>query len=204
MKAIRREKGFTFIELMVSMVIASLVFAGIYGVYRIQQKSYTVQEQVTELQQRLRSAMDRLAIEIRMAGSNPASESLCGTKIVKAETEEMIFNSCNPDYKSNNDYQITISFNKATGELSLTRDLGMNGALSKPIADAVDGVELKYFDKDNKELTVISKPDDEIRSVQITLRFRSIYPDPKYFDPKYNDNYHRRTLQSRVYMRNML
>ncbi|MCW5213699.1 prepilin-type N-terminal cleavage/methylation domain-containing protein, partial [Desulfobulbus sp. TB] len=48
----KKESGVTLVEIMVSMVIASFVFAGIYGVYTIQQRSYTVQEQVSEMQQK--------------------------------------------------------------------------------------------------------------------------------------------------------
>ena len=69
-KIIFNNSGMTLVELMVSMAISSLVIAGIYGVYTIQQRSYTVQEQVSEMQQKGRAALSFMTKEIRMAGND--------------------------------------------------------------------------------------------------------------------------------------
>jgi len=61
-------KGVTLIELMVAMVIAALVIAGIYRIFISQTKVYAVQEQVTEVQQNTRTAMEVMLADLRMTG----------------------------------------------------------------------------------------------------------------------------------------
>jgi len=61
-------KGITLIELLVGLVICGLVVAGIYRVFVAQTKAYTIQDQVVEVQQNVRSAMEVLLRDLRMAG----------------------------------------------------------------------------------------------------------------------------------------
>lgn len=63
-----RENGFSLIELLCAMGIFMVVLAAISSVFIIQRKSYDVQEQVAEMTQGARSAMDMLSTEIRLAG----------------------------------------------------------------------------------------------------------------------------------------
>jgi len=232
-KIIRQESGMTLVELLVSLVISSFIIAGVYGVYTVQKKSYTVQEQVAEMQQRLRSAMDFLARDIRMAGSNPAYEAACsdGYKIIKADAQEMIFRACNFEDENNDgvaddtDYEITIKFDPNSSEpniLHLTRDRDMNGATSIPIADGVDQFEIQYISGYTPSGDPIPAPvatpgdRDNIRIVKISMLIRSTYPDRKYTDtnqyvmgsgatwiPPANDHFHRRLLITTIELRNM-
>jgi len=64
-------KGFTLIELMISLAVASIVTAGIYGFYHVQQKSAVTQQLVVEMQQNIRATMSLMKREIRMAGYDP-------------------------------------------------------------------------------------------------------------------------------------
>jgi prepilin-type N-terminal cleavage/methylation domain-containing protein len=61
-------KGITLIELLVAMVIGGIVVGGIYRVFIAQTKAYTVQDQVVEVQQNVRSTMEILLRDLRMAG----------------------------------------------------------------------------------------------------------------------------------------
>ena len=72
------EAGFTLVELLIAMVIASLVMAAVYSVYYTQQKSYIVQEEVAAMHQNLRAAMFFMEKEIRMAGCDPTGEAGAG------------------------------------------------------------------------------------------------------------------------------
>jgi type IV pilus assembly protein PilW len=80
-----KERGVTLIELLVTLVICSIVVAGIYRVFIAQSKAYTVQDQVAEVQQTVRSALDILLRDLRMAGyedDSPISPIAITTPIV--------------------------------------------------------------------------------------------------------------------------
>ena len=61
-------KGVTLIELLMALAICGIVVAGIYRVFMAQSKAYIVQDQVVEVQQSVRSAMEVLSRDLRMAG----------------------------------------------------------------------------------------------------------------------------------------
>jgi type IV pilus assembly protein PilW len=71
------EKGVTLIELLVVLVITAITVAGIYRVFVSQTKTYAVQDQVMEVQQSVRGAMEIMLRDLRMTGfddDNPNSD----------------------------------------------------------------------------------------------------------------------------------
>jgi len=56
------------IELLVVLVIAAITMAGIYRVFISQTKTYAIQDQVMEVQQSVRGAMEILLRDLRMTG----------------------------------------------------------------------------------------------------------------------------------------
>ena len=64
----KRQKGFSLIEVLIALVIAMIVIAGVYRAFTVQQKNFVIQEQVSEVQQSVRTVMDLIARDIRMAG----------------------------------------------------------------------------------------------------------------------------------------
>jgi len=64
----RDSKGVTLIELLIAMLISAILVAGIYRTFIHQQKTYATQEQVADMQQNVRVAINRMMREIRMAG----------------------------------------------------------------------------------------------------------------------------------------
>ena len=61
-------KGVTLIELMIALVISAALVAGIYRTFLTQQNSYEVQDDVMDMQQNVRVALNEMTREIRMAG----------------------------------------------------------------------------------------------------------------------------------------
>ena len=61
-------KGITLIELLVALVLLALVTAGIYRLFLTQNTAYSVQDQVVEVQQNIRGAMEILLRDLRMTG----------------------------------------------------------------------------------------------------------------------------------------
>jgi type IV pilus assembly protein PilW len=64
----KNESGITLLELLVALVIFGIVTGGSYRLFVAQSKAYAVQDQVVEIQQNIRSAMEILLRDLRMAG----------------------------------------------------------------------------------------------------------------------------------------
>jgi len=72
----KKTKGLTLIELLVALAISGILMAAIYRTFLSQYKTYTVQEQVVDMQQNARVAINRMMREIRMAGFGNVSDVL--------------------------------------------------------------------------------------------------------------------------------
>ncbi len=182
---------------MVSMVISSLVIAGVYGVYTIQQRSYTVQEQVSEMQQRIRAAVDFMSREMRVAGYDPPEPydpgNACqGATITQAD---MTATPSNPQFfafsycdvtASSNTPPITYTSRIRTSRYQLeNRALGLlrdNDKSATTIAEGVDAIEFQYRGRGGTVLPApVANPRD-VHAVDISMLVRSTYPDMKHTD----------------------
>ena len=65
-----KNSGFTLVELMIAIAISALAMGAAYSLFISQQKTYTAQQGVLEIQQNARAGMYYLAREIRLAGFN--------------------------------------------------------------------------------------------------------------------------------------
>ena len=64
----RSEAGFSLIEVMSALVILAIALTAVFATFISQQKSFTTQNRVAELQQNLRQAVEYMSRDIRMAG----------------------------------------------------------------------------------------------------------------------------------------
>jgi prepilin-type N-terminal cleavage/methylation domain-containing protein len=60
-------KGMTLIELLVALSVSSILVAGVYRTFVSQQHTFSVQDQVVDMQQNVRLAINRMTRELRMA-----------------------------------------------------------------------------------------------------------------------------------------
>ena len=68
---IRNQQGLSLVEIMIALVMASIIMVAIYTSFDTQSKTFSVQEQVAEMQQNARMAAYLMARDIRMAGYDP-------------------------------------------------------------------------------------------------------------------------------------
>ncbi len=61
------KRGITLIELLIAFVILAITVAAIYRIFITQTRAYTVQDQVVDVQQNIRSAMEIIVRDLRMA-----------------------------------------------------------------------------------------------------------------------------------------
>lgn len=74
MKALKnkkKEQGVTLVELMVVLAVFGVIMTAMYNMFSIQQKSYSVQDNVVVMQQNVRVGLDYMVKESRMTGYIP-------------------------------------------------------------------------------------------------------------------------------------
>ena len=64
----RAVKGFTLIELLIGVVLSSIVVLALYNLLTSQNRVYALQDDVSEMQQNLRVATEKISRDLTMAG----------------------------------------------------------------------------------------------------------------------------------------
>lgn len=179
----RSQKGFTLVELLVAMAIAGIVMAAGYSMYISQQKAYQTTEDVTALQQNLRSALYFIEHDMRMAGYNPtrSTQAFSFTDIAP--------NSCTFLTDTNEDGALQNESERITYRLSGNALQKIYGTLTaqvpQTIADNITGLSFVWYN--NAGGTPANGGD--VRRVQVTLTG--------------TDGRHTRQLSSMINCRNM-
>ena len=73
---IKEDRGVTLVELMIALMMSGILIAALYRTFIGQQRTYTVQEQVVDMQQNIRVSIHRMMSEIRMAGFGNVNNAL--------------------------------------------------------------------------------------------------------------------------------
>lgn len=226
----KSQKGFTLVELMITLVVTSIISLAIYSAYVFQQRTQKAQEQVVEMQQNIRSALFYLTREMRMAGCDPQNMAIAGVAVAtKARfqfTEDI--NDNGPDLTPGNgilDPNETITFGFAdaddadlngiadAGVASLARNIGAGGF--QPIADNIQAIEFYYtMESGAKTLTPSLTEYENIRMVTVSILARAAFADKQFHNQQtyvtasganwpVNDNFRRRFLITNIQLRNM-
>lgn len=205
---------------------------GMYSAYLAQQRIYLAQEQVAEMQQNIRAAMDMMVRHIRMAGYDPTGGAAAG--ITTASAGQIGFTQdTNADGDTADSAEfIDFGFSAAVGDdndrdglpdtpataLSLGCQTGGAGGY-QAIAENIQALEFRYLDSDGMATTTL----ENIRSVQVSILARAGRPDPSFtntmnYTPASgtswdlngaaagnaaNDNFRRRLLITTIQCRNL-
>jgi type IV pilus assembly protein PilW len=202
---LRKNEGLTLIELLIALAVGAFVMAGLYRTSIGQQKSYTVQDQVVDVQQNVRAAVDRMTREIRMAGYH--KDLLAAAGNISGFTS-IITPGNNVNHVGKSDDQITVIIADKAITYSLQWDTANpqkpvlvsseNGGNPEVLADNVENLQIKYTLGDGTvtDLPVLA---ESIRMVTINVSARTNIKDPQLS----RDGYLRRGLSSYTIVRNM-
>lgn len=195
-------KGITLIELLVALVIGGIIVAGIYRVFVAQSKAYVFQDQVVEVQQNIRSAMEILLRDLRMAGFN-GDNTPCSPSLTPGANNITVF------YQKNGVLRQVSYFVDANLQLKRNQippDSVPVEADGDPILTGVNVLHFKYgIDPD--EDGIVNDSDwvevggvgtSKIVAVQVSLQ-----ANPTSVDPDVNKVVSPRSLQTRVTLRNL-
>ncbi len=212
-KPLKTQRGATLVELLVALVIAGLVFAGVYQIYINSVRTTSTQDQVAELQQTARVVMDQLMRELRLAGYDPASPggvagilNLVANPLDLSTGQQLILQG---DFVSDNATvpdQVTYQIDNTTDPAhpSLTRTLNDQDPPANFGAN-IERLRVTFYDSNN----LLTSTPSSVRRVTLELTARTDRPDKDFTDTNYpvgdsrrTDGYRRRTLASDVVLRN--
>ncbi|MFP3928877.1 MAG: prepilin-type N-terminal cleavage/methylation domain-containing protein [Desulfobacteraceae bacterium] len=170
-------RGFTVVELLVSMAVAGVVMAGVYLTFYSQQKSYVTQTAVAAMQQNLRAAMHHLKHEIRMAGYDPEGTAEAGIVSALNDSIQVTMDLNGDGDTDDQDEDVTYRLYDADGDGII--DLGrQTPSGTEMAAENIDALDFVYLDSSGAQ----TADPDEIRSVQITVVARVRRADPGHSD----------------------
>ena len=182
--------GFSLIELIVSIAISGIALAVITTTFVSQSQSYDIQEELVEMQQNARAAMDIMTREVRMAGYSPTGASIVG---VHYHSDKIHIRADITGDGDNNDPNEDIKYSYDAANLRIQRDAK---AGIQPFADNIQAFTMTYFDNNGNATTNSS----DIRQIQITITAKTAEIVRNY---SFNGGYHTYTLTSLVTPRNL-
>lgn len=178
--------GFTLVELLVGILLSGIVLAGLYSIFISQQRAFSAQERVAEMNQNIRAAMDLMTREIRLAGYKTSTATFTGIATAQASTIQVLAD-LNQDGDTADDKE-NITYTYDADDLQICR----NG-LNFPIAENITSLNFTYWDANNNVTATLAN----IRKVTLSITARTAYPDPA------TGQYRSITLTSDVTPRNL-
>lgn len=147
-----------------------VILAAVTGTFITQSKALYSQEQVNEMQQSARVAIDLMAREIRMAGYNPTGAAFNG--VTYSASEMNIKADLNGDGSiAGGGEDVTYTFDAAN--MNILRN---SGGTPQVVAQEIEAFTFQYLDADKNPTTTTA----DIRQIQISIRARTRNPDPHY------------------------
>ncbi len=192
----QRERGFTLVEMLVSLAMFAIIVSAVGAVLVPMRRSYTTQDVAAGAQQTTRLAIDFMVNDIRLAGLDPLGEANAGVEDATALFLQFTIDRAPQGGEANGEIdegeleRLTYAWDAAERRLRLTTDEGTGSSDTETLVDNVSNLRFTYFDEDDNETTDLN----EIRSVAITMTVE---------DPAGLEGTVSRTYNTRVRCRNL-
>ncbi len=185
-----KESGFTLVELLIAMTIGLIILAALSSTFLIQRKTYDVQEQIVEMVQTARAAMDMMTREIRMAGYNPAGSTFEGITYNSSQLQILADLDGNGSTADSNE-NITYTYDGTNFQIDRN-----TGGGAQPFAENIQSFTFNYLDSNGNSTTTSA----DIRQIMITITARTSRADGDY---SANGGYRTHVLTSLIIPRNL-
>ena len=177
----RNSAGFTLIEMMVSMTIGMLVIAAVTGTFNAQTRQNKAEEEISQMHQNVRGAVDLITRELMQAGYKPSGVNVTGVTynsnnanasqlLIQADIDDS--GAIDPTNNATIEY-IIYAWDLAT--MRITRQLGAGGT-PEIVADNITACDFIFRDASDGLTTTSSS----IRKVNINITGRTARIDPSF------------------------
>jgi len=202
---LRRTRGFSLLEMLIVLAVFTLIVGGIFTSLSQGQIRYQFEQEVAEVQQSARNAMDIMVREIKLAGFPKASYYDSGQNWTSANSNRVAagfitINATNLVFEADVEEDSIVDrvdYNLSNGTLSRSAQDkqaggGAPAAVYQLLASNVTALTFTYLDS-NQAVTATAS---QVRSVMISLSMNTTSVDPQ------NRNRRTITVQSEASVRN--
>lgn len=196
-----RQTGFTLVDILVGLAMASVVMVAIISLFTAVGRSYTIQNVAADVQQVTRAGIEYMAQNIRMAGLDPFGGAGAEIKEFKADKIHFSLDRCDipigttgcgfPDGDVDDKFEaVTYQWDSVKSELNQILYEGTASEKKETLIGNVRNLQFTYLDEDNNPTATAA----DIRTVVITMTVT---------DPAGRGGTLSRTYSTRVRCRNL-
>jgi len=171
---LRNVTGFTLTELMVAMGIGMVVLAAVTTTFMAQAKFYNAQEQINEMQQNARGALDVIMRELKMAGYKPNGGTFDGVTYSVSQLMIQADLDGNGGISTSGSANEQISYAYDSTNKQITRKIGTGTV--EVLADNITAFTFSYLNSSGATTTTSSS----IRQVAVSITAITAKPDLNY------------------------
>ncbi|MFQ5455731.1 MAG: PilW family protein [Nitrospirota bacterium] len=211
---LNNHKGISITEIMIAMGLSLIVGASTLNLFITYYKKYIIQEVIAEAQQNIRTGIEMISREIRMAGFDPTGMAFKtgkltvdgkeAKKIIEATSTKIhILKELNGDgdfikglTTADNHEDITFEFREK--DFTLRRKSGKGGA--QVLSEEIESVRFRYYDRYGLPIPVPVADTGIIKRIDIYIKAR-IKKD--IYKAKSDDKKQKREVATSVWLRNM-
>lgn len=169
------QSGFMLIEILIAMAVGMILLGAATSVFIMHDRANDREEQLADMVQTARSALDMIGREVRMAGYNPADADFSGIPYNPAKlTIQADLSGNQPNSPPDGDLgdpneRIMYVYDARNHQIDRN-----TGSGNQPFAENVEAFEFRYLDNTGAPTTTTGN----IRQVWLKVTSRSERPDP--------------------------
>lgn len=196
-----RQAGFTMVDILVGLAMASVVMVAIISLFTAVGRSYTIQNVAADVQQVTRAGIEHMAQNIRMAGLDPFGGAGAEIKEFNVDKIQFTLDRCDipigttgcgfPDGDVDDKFEnLTYQWDPVERELEQVLYAGTKSESTAILIENVSNLQFAYLDNDDGTPATAA----DIRTVIISLTVA---------DPAGRDGTVSRTYSTRIRCRNL-
>ncbi|MBI4454908.1 MAG: prepilin-type N-terminal cleavage/methylation domain-containing protein [Acidobacteria bacterium] len=179
----KSQSGFTFLELLISLTILTIVSGSVFFLFRENQQRYEAEQDYVAAVQNARVSLDVISRYLRQAGNNPQSATFTplsysnGTLTIRSDltgsnaAQNPLDSTGDPDKQLTAAYeQITVRYDSSGKRILLNVGYGED-----TLAENINKLQLDFYDGTGAVTTDLS----QVSKVAITLEATSSGTDPQ-------------------------